>query len=292
MAVTETVKQVKNVLEAEGLVKRFGSKTAIDGIDIRIREGDFTGLLGPNGAGKTTTIKTLTGLVKPSDGKVHYYGNDFLRHPMEAKRFIGVVPQQSNVDRDLTAYENLYLHSILHAIPRPLRRGKIEESLEFAGLQEYRDRQVKTFSGGMKRRLVLVRALLHEPKILFLDEPTVGLDPQIRKNIWELILKINQQKGMAILLTTHYIEEAEKLCRSAYIIDKGKIIVKGSPDDLKKDMGGYVLEVFLEDRIEEEFFNSKDDALARLKECGHACKIRQVTLEDVFIKLTGKRINV
>ncbi len=281
-----------NVLEAEGLIKKFGDKTAIDGIDLRIREGDFTGLLGPNGAGKTTTIKTLTGLVKPTGGRICYYGKDFFSNPKEAKRFIGVVPQQSNVDRDLTAYENLYLHSMLHAIPKSLRKGKIEESLEFAGLQEYRDRQVKTFSGGMKRRLVLVRALLHEPKILFLDEPTVGLDPQIRKNIWGLILRINQQKGMAILLTTHYIEEAEKLCRSVYIIDKGKIIVKGSPDDLKKDMGGYVLEVFLEDRIEEEFFNSKDDALVRLKECGHACKIRQVTLEDVFIKLTGKRINV
>ncbi len=289
MAVTE---QVRNVLEAEGLIKRFGKKTALAGIALNIAEGDFTGLLGPNGAGKTTTIKMLTGLIKPTGGKIRYYGNDFFRYPREAKMCIGVVPQQSNVDRDLTAYENLYLHSILHGIPKKQRKERIEESLEFAGLREYGNRQVKTFSGGMKRRLVLVRALLHEPKILFLDEPTVGLDPQIRKNIWELILKINQQKGMAILLTTHYIEEAEKLCRSAHIIDKGKIIARGSPDDLKKDMGGYVLEIFLEDRIEEEFFNSKDDALVRLKECGHACKIRQVTLEDVFIKLTGKRINV
>ncbi len=289
MAVAE---QVKNVLEARGLVKKFGKKTALAGIALNIREGDFTGLLGPNGAGKTTTIKMLTGLIKPTAGEIYYYGRDFFTHPRDAKRCIGVVPQQSNVDRDLTAYENLYLHSILYGIPKKQRRGKIEEALEFAGLREYGHRQVKTFSGGMKRRLVLVRALLHGPKILFLDEPTVGLDPQIRKNIWDLILKINQRKGMAILLTTHYIEEAEKLCRSTYIIDKGRIIAEGSPDDLKKDMGRYVLELFLEDRIEEEFFSSKDDALTRLKECGHACKIRQVTLEDVFIKLTGKRINV
>jgi ABC-2 type transport system ATP-binding protein len=290
--VTDTAEKVRDVLQAEGLVKRFGDKTALRGISLNIREGDFTGLLGPNGAGKTTTIKTLTGLIKPTEGSIYYYGQDFFRHPRKAKRYIGVVPQQSNVDRDLTAYENLYLHSILHGIPQSRRKRMIEESLEFAGLQEYRDRQVKTFSGGMKRRLVLVRALLHEPKILFLDEPTVGLDPQIRKNIWELILKINQQKGMAILLTTHYIEEAEKLCGSVSIIDKGKIIIRGAPDELKRDIGRYVLEIFHEDRIEEEFFDSKEQALERLKECSYTCKVREVTLEDVFIRLTGKRINV
>jgi len=280
------------VLEARGLVKKFGEKTAVAGIALDIREGDFTGLLGPNGAGKTTTIKMLTGLIKPTGGEIYYYGRDFFTCPKDAKRHIGVVPQHSNVDRDLTAYENLYLHSILHGIPKKRRREKIYEALEFAGLLDHRDRQVKTFSGGMKRRLVLVRALLHGPGILFLDEPTVGLDPQIRKNIWDLILKINQQKGMAILLTTHYIEEAEKLCRSTYIIDKGRIIIKGAPDDLKKDIGGYVLEIFREDGIEEAFFASKEDALERLRGCPHTCKVREVTLEDVFIKLTGKRINV
>jgi ABC-2 type transport system ATP-binding protein len=289
---TAAAEKVRDVLMADGLVKKFGDKTALHGISLHIMEGDFTGLLGPNGAGKTTTIKTLTGLIKPTGGRIYYHGQDFFRYPREAKKYIGVVPQQSNVDRDLTAYENLYLHSILHGIPVRRRRSMIEESLEFAGLQEYRDRQVKTFSGGMKRRLVLVRALLHEPKILFLDEPTVGLDPQIRKNIWELILRINQQKRMAILLTTHYIEEAEKLCRSVSIIDRGKIIIKGAPEELKRDIGRYVLEIFQEDGIEEEFFDSKERALERLKECGHTCKVREVTLEDVFIRLTGKRINV
>ncbi len=279
-------------LSVEGLVKRFGKRKALRGISFRVEGGDFIGLLGPNGAGKTTTIKILTGLIKPTEGGVHYYGRDFAAHPREAKRFIGMVPQQSNLDRDLTAYENLYLHTILHGIPKPARKERIEEALEFAGLTEYRDRQVKTFSGGMRRRLVIVRALLHEPRILFLDEPTVGLDPQIRRTLWDLILKVNQVKGTAILLTTHYIEEAEKLCGRVLIINKGRIIAEGPPDDLKREIGRYVLEIFLEDRIEEEFFPSRDEALERLKECDHSCKVREVTLEDVFLRLTGRRINV
>jgi len=282
----------KTALSVDGLVKRFGKKKALRGISFKVEGGDFLGLLGPNGAGKTTTIKILTGLIKPTEGVICYYGRDFSAHPREAKRFIGMVPQQSNLDRDLTAFENLYLHTILHGIPKPRRKEKIEEALEFAGLMEYRDRQVKTFSGGMRRRLVIVRALLHEPKILFLDEPTVGLDPQIRRTLWDLILKVNQVKGTAILLTTHYIEEAEKLCGRVLIINKGRIIAEGPPDDLKRDIGRYVLETFLEDRIEEEFFPSRDEALERLKECNHSCKVREVTLEDVFLKLTGRRINV
>jgi len=279
----------RTVLSVEGLVKKYGKKKALQGVSFKIAGGDFLGLLGPNGAGKTTTIKILTGLTKLTEGGVYYYGKDFSGHPREAKRFIGMVPQQSNLDRDLTAFQNLYLHTILHGIPKPLRMEKIDEALEFAGLKEYRDRQVKTFSGGMRRRLVIVRALLHEPRILFLDEPTVGLDPQIRRTLWELILKVNQVKGTAILLTTHYIEEAEKLCGRVLIINRGRIIAEGPPDDLKKDIGRYVLEIFLENRIEEHFFPTREEAL---EGCDHSCKVREVTLEDVFLKLTGRRINV
>ncbi len=283
---------ISTALTVEGLVKRFGDKTALKGVSFNINEGDFLGLLGPNGAGKTTTIKILTGLIRATEGRVRYYGKDFFTRPREAKRVIGMVPQQSNLDRDLTAYENLYLHTILYGIPRAARVEKIEEALEFAGLKEYRDRQVKTFSGGMRRRLVIVRALLHEPRILFLDEPTVGLDPQIRRTLWDLILKVNQVRKTAILLTTHYIEEAEKLCNRVLIINTGRIIAEGSPAELMKETGRYVLEIFLEDRIEEHFFSTREEALERLKGCDHSCRVREVTLEDVFLKLTGRRINV
>jgi ABC-2 type transport system ATP-binding protein len=285
--VTESI-----ILHVQGLVRRFEKKTAVAGMDFSISEGEFVGLLGPNGAGKTTTIRMLTGLLKPTKGKVLYYGKDFSRYARQAKGFIGVVHQYSNLDRDLTAYENLYLHCILHGIPKTERRRRIEDALEFAGLGDYRDRQVKTFSGGMKRRLVIVRALLHEPRILFLDEPTVGLDPQIRRNLWDLIVKINQMKKMAILLTTHYIEEAEKLCDRVMIINEGLIIAEGTPKALKRALGRYVLEIFHEDGIEERLFQSKDDALEALKVCSATCKIREVTLEDVFLNLTGRRINV
>jgi len=281
-----------NALSVKGLSRKFGKNIAVNGIGFSIGAGEFVGLLGPNGAGKTTTIRLLTSLTRPDAGEVSYYGKDFFRYSREAKGFLGVVHQYSNLDRDLTAYENLYLHTILHGMPKQAREEKIEEALEFAGLAEYRDRQVKTFSGGMKRRLVIVRALLHAPKILFLDEPTVGLDPQIRRSLWDLIVKVNLTKKMAILLTTHYIEEAERLCQRVMIINKGDIIACGSPGDLKRDLGRFVLEVFHEDRIEERFFSKREDALEELKGSALSCRIRGVTLEDVFLKLTGRRINV
>ncbi|MBF0472665.1 MAG: ATP-binding cassette domain-containing protein, partial [Nitrospirae bacterium] len=232
-----------------------------------------------------------TGLAKEDSGKIFYNGINFKSDPIECKRLIGIVPQNSNVDRDLTAYENLYMQAILYSIPVNERKKKINEILDFAGLIEYKDKQVKTFSGGMKRRLTLIRALLHQPKILYLDEPTVGLDPQIRRSMWELILKINQQKSTSILLTTHYIEEAERLCGKVMIINNGKIIIEGSPDELKKGIGHFVLEEFVDDAIKEDFFETKETALNHLKDCVNSCKIREVSLEDVFIKLTGKRIN-
>jgi len=279
------------VLQAQGLQKKYGQKLVVKGFDLTICEGDFIGLLGPNGAGKTTIIKTLTGLSKPDGGHITYHGKDFFSHSRSAKKTIGVVPQHNNLDRDLTAYENLYLHSILQGVPKKLRRGKVEEALEFAGLSDYRNQQVKTFSGGMKRRLVIVRALLHQPKILFMDEPTVGLDPQIRRSLWDLIIKVNQSRKTAILLTTHYISEAEKLCSRVKIIDAGSIIAEDTPDHLKKDMGKYVLEVFQEDHIDRLFFPTKEMAYHKMKEIPHEAKIREVTLEDVFIKLTGRTID-
>ncbi len=286
------MKAEKVVLQVKSLYKKYGDKTAVNKVDLEIREGDIWGLLGPNGAGKTTTIKLLTGLSKPDGGQICYYSQDFFTYPKQAKKMIGVVPQQSNLDRDLTAFENLNLHTILHGIPQKLRRKKIDEALDFAGLLEYKHQQVKIFSGGMKRRLVIVRSLLHEPKILFLDEPTVGLDPQIRRSLWDLVFKINQVRKTAIFLTTHYIEEAEKLCNRVKIINSGNIIADDTPENLKKDVGHYVLEIFHEDHRQNLFFNTKEQALEKLKAIDKEAKVREVTLEDVFIKLTGRRINI
>jgi ABC-2 type transport system ATP-binding protein len=282
---------IKTVLEARGLTKAFGKKMAVQDVDISMKEGDFLGFLGPNGAGKTTTIKMLTGLIKPYKGDIYYYGINFLHEPLKAKPFIGVVPQQNNVDSDLTAFENLKLHTILYGMDKNIN-DQIEQMLSFAGLEEYTNKRVKTFSGGMKRRLAIVRALLHKPSILFLDEPTVGLDPQIRRSMWDFILKINQSQKTAIFLTTHYIEEAEKLSNRVSIINQGSIIIQDTPDNLKKGMGQYVLELYRNERIEEEFFDDRDTALAHLSECDGTCKVREVNLEDVFLKYTGRRINV
>jgi ABC-2 type transport system ATP-binding protein len=282
----------QTVLEVASLTKHYGDKSAVKKFNLTIKEGEFWGLLGPNGAGKTTTIKLLTGLTKPNEGDILYFGNSFFSHPKQAKKLIGVVPQQSNLDRDLTAYENLNLHAILHDIPKKVRKEKIDQSLEFAGLQDYKNKQAKTFSGGMKRRLVIVRSLLHEPKILFLDEPTVGLDPQIRRSLWDLVLKINQVKKTAILLTTHYIEEADKLCRQIKIINSGTVIADDSPEKLKNEVGKYVLESYNGEHHDHQFFPTKDQAVAQMKGAVLDAKVREVTLEDVFIKLTGRRINV
>jgi ABC-2 type transport system ATP-binding protein len=284
--------QEKTILEVRDLAKSYGDKKAVSHISLSIKEGEFLGLLGPNGAGKTTTIKLLTGLTKPDGGDILYFGQSFFSYPKQAKKLIGAVPQQSNLDRDLTAFENLNLHAILHNIPKKQRSDKIDEALEFAGLLEYRNRQAKTFSGGMKRRLVIVRSLLHDPKILFLDEPTVGLDPQIRRSLWELVIKVNQIKKTAILLTTHYIEEAEKLCQRIKIINSGKIIADDTPDNLKQEVGNFVLEFFQDEKRQELFFSSKEEALGKLKEIQGEAKVREASLEDVFIKLTGRRINV
>lgn len=279
-------------VKTESLTKVFGTKKAVDGLTVSIPEGQFVGFLGPNGAGKTTTIKMLTGLLRPTEGSIYYYGRLFDGKDSEVKALIGVVPQYSNLDRDLTAYENLNLHCILYGMDPKTRRQRIEAALEFSGLTDWRDRPVKVFSGGMRRRLVIVRALLHEPRILYLDEPTVGLDPQSRRSLWDLIVRINREKAITIILTTHYIEEAERLCQRVLIINQGRIIADGEPQKMKARLGQYVLEVFHEDRIEERFFPDKHTAAEAMRSCTLPCKLREVTLEDLFLKLTGRRINV
>ena len=206
------------ILKVQGLSKTFGTKTAVNGIDLEIKAGEFWGLLGPNGAGKTTTIKLLTGLAKPDHGEIQYFGKPFRRHTKYAKKLIGVVPQQSNLDRDLTAFENLKLHAILHNIPKKQRGDRIDESLEFAGLSDYKHKQVKTFSGGMKRRLVIVRSLMHAPKILFLDEATSHLDARNEKIINHHVKNI----GITRVIVAH---RQETVAIADRVIDLEKMII-------------------------------------------------------------------
>jgi ABC-2 type transport system ATP-binding protein len=281
---------VTAALEVQGLAKSFGAVRAVESLTFSLVAGEFVGLLGPNGAGKTTTIKMLTGLMRPGGGAIRYFGRDFAAVAREARRRIGVVQQISNLDRDLTARENLTLHALLHGLGAAERRDRIGEALSLAGLEAAADRPVKTFSGGMSRRLVIVRALLHRPDILFLDEPTVGLDPGIRRDLWGLIVRINQVRRTAILLTTHYIEEAERLCARVLILNEGRLVAAAPPAELTRGVGRYVLEVVRGDGIEESFHETREAAIARLADCAGSCRVREATLEDVFLKLTGRRI--
>jgi ABC-2 type transport system ATP-binding protein len=216
------------MLEVHNVVKRYGSVTAVDGVSFSVNGGEIFGLLGPNGAGKSTTIRMLTTLTKPTAGELFVDGYSVVNEQVEVKRRIGVVPQQNNFEQELTGRENLLLHALLHKMPKKIRDARIAELLAYVGLEDRADERVRNYSGGMARRLIIARALLHGPSILFLDEPTVGLDPQTRRKIWDLILLMNRS-GVTVLLTTHYIEEAESLCHRVGIIDYGKLIALDSP---------------------------------------------------------------
>ncbi|MGA1862053.1 ABC transporter ATP-binding protein [Deferribacter thermophilus] len=281
-------------IRVDNLKKCFGSVEALKGLSFTIKEGTITALLGPNGAGKTTTINILTGLLKADDGDIFYGNLKFNYNNKDIKKLLGVVPQQNNIDRDLTVYENLLVHSILFGLKKFERDKKINEILEFTGLFNQKNKKAGKLSGGMKRRLVIGRALLHNPKILFLDEPTVGLDPATRRHIWDFVKNINKTMGCTVVLTTHYIEEAELLSDYVYFIDKGKIIKQGEPENLKNQLGKYVLEIFKDGKTVEEYFDTKSKAIEKLKfmEAISSAKIREVNLEDVYLKLTGKRIEV
>ncbi|MBQ4494687.1 MAG: ABC transporter ATP-binding protein [Selenomonadaceae bacterium] len=211
------------MIELRGVEKVFGSVRAVDGISFDIKRGEVFGLLGKNGAGKTTTIKMLTLQLKPTAGEIFFEGRTIQGNEIFIKSLIGLVPQHLNFDQDLTVEENLELHARLHHLPRLERRERIDELLNFVELERVRQSFVRELSGGMKRRLLIVRALIHRPKILFLDEPTVALDPQVRHKIWELITDL-KARGITILLTTHYIEEAQALCDRVAILNRGRLV--------------------------------------------------------------------
>lgn len=235
-------------IEVEKLTKEFNGFVAVDHISFSIKSGEVFGLLGPNGAGKTTTMSMLSTMLKPTSGKASVNGFDILKKEDDVRKSIGIVFQDQSLDEELTAYENMDFHGRLYRIPKDLREERIKELMKLVELDDKKDNLVKTYSGGMRRRLEIARGLLHEPRVLFLDEPTLGLDPQTRNHLWNYIDKLNKEKGITIILTTHYMEEADKLCDRIAIIDKGKIIALDTSERLKESIGGDVIEITSSDK--------------------------------------------
>lgn len=230
------------MIRVHEVVKTFGEFVAVDKISFEVKRGEIFAFLGPNGAGKTTTIKMLTTLLRPTSGRVELDGLDPAHHQNEVRQRFGIVFQDPSLDEELTARENLEFHGLLYGVPRRTRVERIEKLLRLFGLWERHDDLVKTFSGGMKRRLEIARGLLHTPKILFLDEPTLGLDPQTRNQLWSHVNQLNAEEQVTVFLTTHYMEEAERVAHRLAIIDHGRIVARGTPAELKSQTGTETLE--------------------------------------------------
>jgi len=230
------------MIKVKDLIKKFNGFTAVDKISFDVNKGEIFAFLGPNGAGKTTTIKMLTTLLSPTSGQISLNGYDVLTQPDKVRRSFGIVFQDQSLDEELTALENMDFHGVLYSVPKEIRKERIEELLNIVELWDRRREYVKKFSGGMKRRLEIARGLLHHPKVLFLDEPTLGLDPQTRKHIWSYIVNLNKKEGITIFFTTHYIEEAGKIAERIAVINQGKIIIQGTPKELMKETGTTLLE--------------------------------------------------
>lgn len=276
------------MLEALNVSKSYGTVKAVNRLSFTINEGEVFGLLGPNGAGKTTTIKMFTALTKPDSGKCVVKGYDVAERPGAVKPLIGIVPQINNIDRDLTAYENLYIYGLLHKVDG--LRDRINSSLKMVDLYGRKDHLVNGFSGGMQRRLLIARALLPDPSVLFLDEPSIGLDPQIRREMWDIIRK-TRFEGRTVVLTTHYIEEAEALCDRVAIMSRGSLIALDTPKGLCSSVGGYAIEYTGEQgRLVTEIKSTREEAYSTARRKNNGVSIRKSNLEDVFIKLTGERI--
>jgi len=302
-----------NIIEVEELSRNFGQLVAVDKVSFQVAEGEIFGFLGPNGAGKTTTINMLCTLLKPTKGRATVNGYDVVRQRSEVRRSIGLVFQDPTLDEYLTAEQNLRFHAYAYKIPKKVREKRISEVLELVELSDRRQSKVRTFSGGMKRRLELARGLLHSPRVLFLDEPTLGLDPQTRRHIWDYILALRQQSNLTIFLTTHYMDEAENSDRIT-IIDHGHIIALDTPDRLKDALGGDVVTLKAEDNdaavleLKEKYGLSPiiqngtitftipqgekflPKLMANFQSRLISIGIRRPTLDDVFLKLTGRAI--
>jgi ABC-2 type transport system ATP-binding protein len=300
-----------NIIHVENLVKKFGTITAVDNIQLEVEPGQIFGFLGPNGAGKSTTIKILATLLKPTSGKATVAGFDVLAAPNDVRRSIGLVFQDQSLDDRLTAQENLWFHAMLYDLPSSVFDSRVENVLGLVDLLDRRHSIVRTFSGGMKRRLEIARGLLHHPKVLFLDEPTLGLDPQTRNAIWKHVKALREEKGTTIFMTTHYMEEAEH-CDKIGIIDHGKIQAVNSPAMLKRMIGGDQIIVSGDEKLADDVkraysvdvqkigseihFQMKGGAEFVPKLVGafagriKSIQVKEPSLEDVFLRLTGHSI--
>jgi ABC-2 type transport system ATP-binding protein len=312
---------VTAAIEVRKLTRRFGKFVAVDAVDLTVEKGELFGLLGPNGAGKTTLIRMLTGLQPITEGQAWVAGVDVRRDPASLRRVIGVVPQALTSDLDLTGYENLDIYARFFEVPRAVRRTRIDELLHRVGLWERRRDLVSTYSGGMRRRLEIARGLIHRPAVLFLDEPTIGLDPQSRRVIWDLLRELRHGTDLTISLTTHYLDEAEALCDRMAIVDMGKIVALGTPSELKASIAGSdTVDITLEHAPTDPLLGAlgalpgvrqvvrdgaaltirSDDGarlLPRLIETAEragttvtTATVHRVSLEDVFIQLTGRSL--
>jgi len=275
------------MIDIEHLSKHYHAIIALDDLTLQISTGEIFGLLGPNGAGKTTLINILTGLTRPTQGWAKIAGFDVVGQPMEVKKLLGVSPQEINLDKELTAYQNLLIYGKLHQVPG--LKGRIQELLEMGELTERANHYVRDFSGGMQRRLLMVRAIMSRPRVLFLDEPTVGLDPQVRRYLWDLITQFKAD-GITVLLTTHYIEEAEILCDRVGILNRGRLIALDTPHALTARTGGYVVESLRNGRRHYSFVKDREEAHLRARQELQGVFIRRVNLEDVFLGLTGETL--
>jgi ABC-2 type transport system ATP-binding protein len=307
----------QEVIKVEGLTKTFNhSLTAVDHIDFSVNHGEIFGFLGPNGAGKTTTIKMLITVLKPTAGKATILGGEISKQSMDVRGAIGVVPQEYTADEDLTGYENILLCADLYGIPRSVSKRRAMELLELVELTGFKDKRVQTYSGGMRRRLELACGLINRPKVLFLDEPTLGLDVQTRAATWNYVKMLKKEFGMTLFLTTHYLEEADALCDRIAIIDHGKIVVIGSPTELKDSLGGDIITLNIQknDDISDlirsiehvkEVKKERDGYLIKaangelttpliieaLRKNGHVVtklSLTKPTLNEVYLQYTGK----
>lgn len=277
------------MISIHNLIKKYGERTALDGISLDIKQGEIFGLLGPNGAGKTTLIRILNRLTSFDSGEITIQGLDIKEKSKALQTAIGLVPQHINLDGELSVLENLELHGRLYHIPQVVRTNRIQQLLNYVELADRKDDFVQKLSGGMKRRLMIARALLHQPKILFLDEPTVGLDVQVRRRLWDLILSLRAE-GLTVLLTTHYIEEAEALCQRTAIMDKGRLIAVDTPDRMRCSLGTYAVDWVDKEGMKTQFFRERGEALGFIKQLSGNAALRDSNLEDVFVELTGRKV--
>lgn len=314
------------MITIKNLIKKYENLTVLNNINLEIYDNEIFGLLGPNGAGKTTLIHILATLIKPTSGSAIVNGYDIIKKPSKVRSSVGIVFQAPSSDDMLTAYENLKIHSLLYGVSADVREKRISEVLELVGLTHRKDDQVKKYSGGMRRRLEIARGLIHKPKVIFLDEPTLGLDPGSREIMWKYIDRLVKDEKITLILTTHYMEEADFLCNRIGIIDKGKIIELDSPSRLKESLGGEIIEIELKNKeegakdiiekilkpynfVHKVELNEKEDVVIYVEHASHNLPVilkaidnsdsnntvksvdfRSPTLNDVFLKFTGRHI--